>query len=151
MKKSAKILLSLAFSAGVIAVGTAMYTTKSEPTVRAPHKLYDSTPVVEEAKKTIDAYIEAALHSDVYTMLNTSKDIRYENEGMRKKEYYRVFADNPVKEIEVTRLKEVNDSLVMVGLEMINKDGNHNIVTLPVYKENGNWRVVVGVEVGSYK
>lgn len=95
------------------------------------------------ARQAVTLYIDSVQKGNVDGMMQYSHDIRYDSESQRRNEYGQLVQYQNVQDMHITGVKAVDDSLVMVSLRW-NENGTSRIMTLPVYNENGYWKVIVG-------
>ncbi|MGG1661290.1 hypothetical protein [Brevibacillus sp. NRS-1366] len=101
---------------------------------------------VEEARQAITLFKYAQDTKNVDEMIKYSRDIRYRDDRQRHKEYYKLFTQEPASIISVGSAKAVDSNLVMAEITY-QEDGKNHELTLPVYKIDGHWKLVIGIPV----
>lgn len=131
MKKTTAVL------ATVIAVGVAgaLYfgVSKSEAS---------ATPE-QEAKQVAKHYVDGLKSGNVDKIMQNSKDVRFKNDSERKQMYSDLANEQDVLKAEVVSVKLVDDSHANFALHAKFKSSGTQDVTLPMVKEDGNWKVVI--------
>ncbi|MGG1662481.1 hypothetical protein [Brevibacillus sp. NRS-1366] len=109
--------------------------------------LSSSNPV-EDARQSITLLKSALETKDVEEMIKYSTDIRFKDDIQRRKELSTIISQDSasISIIKIGRLHAVDDNLVMAQITFRDNGKNFDL-TLPVYKKDGQWKLVIGVSV----
>lgn len=104
-------------------------------------------PVEQEARQAVSNFFSAQKSGNVEQMINYST---YVHDITNLKELYTRFnKQHPLLNASITDAKVINNSLVIISTEIHFKD-RIMISTIPVYKENNQWKIVRGIPPQGY-
>lgn len=102
----------------------------------------DDSRAAKEAEAVMEKAIKAMRENDERGMIENTHDVRYQKQSDRQKNLESI--SNGIKDIQIDDVRSVNNTLVMVTITQTDTDDGVSIVTLPVYKMKGEWKVITG-------
>lgn len=113
---------------------------------------YASTTAEEEAKNAVTQYLQSVQVGDVEGMMEYTKDLRFPDEAQKRDSYELLALDtDAVRDLEVLSLNTIDSANMLLRIKFTSKYSGPHELELPVIKENGHWKVVVGGEQRSEK
>jgi len=97
---------------------------------------------LQEAKQAVEKYIEAIKNGNVDEMLKTTVDKRF-NDDSSKRRAYETLAKEKDQKAEILSVDRVDDTRMQLSLRVYTKAAGTQEITLPVVKENNEWKVVI--------
>jgi len=143
-----KVIVGLVLLAGLIGIGM-VYTTQTSVAGGQLDEAgnlvipADDSPAAKKAEDVMQKVIKAVMDDDVQGMIEYTHDVRYQNQSDRYKSQTELI-QNDIKEIRIIDVRSVNSTLVMITINQTSNDDRVSIVTLPVYKMKGKWKVITG-------
>ncbi|MDU7472318.1 MAG: DUF4878 domain-containing protein [Paenibacillus macerans] len=129
-------LLKSVFSLAVTIALVSSYSTTST--------FADSSKNEPNPEQVVTSYIKAIEDKNVDAVINLVKDTRYSSLQDLKQEYENMISDNVFIDIKAGNVKTVNESNAEVQLVAQRNDGlNETDITLPLIKEDGNWKILI--------
>jgi hypothetical protein len=124
------------FAATILAVGAVTLFA-------ADTGIYAKQSPEEEAKSTVTKYLDAVTSGDVEQILKYVEDKRYDDDARQKEEYSKMVTNSPVSKAEILSIQQVNESEMEATIKFVEKNNKNYEISLPVQKENGQWKVIV--------
>jgi hypothetical protein len=97
----------------------------------------------EEAHEVVTQYLDAVKSRNVDEMIKHVKDTRFPVEELRKR-YLEIHQENPVHTVELVELSKVSETHLLAKIRFTSNISGDQVIELPVVKENGEWKVVIG-------
>ncbi|WP_251579611.1 hypothetical protein [Paenibacillus sp. MER TA 81-3] len=135
MNKSLKITLGLTTLAIILSVSMSSVSKAS-------------IPDIQEAKNTVENYIEAIESKNVDEIMKWVKDTRFDSPAQQRSQYFTMFSNDPFSNASMINIQKINNNTMSVSIELDRKSNKESeIIQLPVIKEDGKWKLLVaGVE-----
>lgn len=107
-----------------------------------------SIPDIQEAKISVENYIEAIENRNIDEIMNWVKDTRFNSPAQQRSQYLSMFSTDPFSNPKIINIQKIDRSTMIASIELVRKENNNSeIVKLPVIKENGSWKLLInGVE-----
>ncbi|NQF17813.1 DUF4878 domain-containing protein [Brevibacillus sp. HB1.3] len=130
MKKSTKVAAFLLLGAAVVTGG--IWTSNT----------YASVNEEKEVKETVQIYLEALENGDASTMAKYTIDERFDNDEKKLKVYESAATEKMDIDMDSVSVEKIEDEKMSVTFHYTNRHASEDI-TLPVVKENDQWKVVI--------
>lgn len=132
MKRSSKILTTALVAAALIAGGVFVNSTMA------------SQDDEKMATKAVQEYVNGYKNGDIETMLKYVKDTRVTDQAELKDQYEQYVKQNKDHTaLKFLSVKKMDGEKYIAMIELSSKDFKTTTVTLPVIKENGEWKIFV--------
>ncbi|NQF13487.1 hypothetical protein HPY31_06065 [Brevibacillus sp. HB1.3] len=130
MKKSAKVAAILLLGAVVVIGG--IWTSNT----------YASVNEEKEVKEMVQIYLKALENGDTPTMVEYTIDERFDNDKDKQKVYESFGTQKMDIDMDSVSVEKIEDEKMSVTFHYSNEHVSEDI-TLPVVKENDQWKVVI--------
>lgn len=102
-----------------------------------------SQDVEQEVQQAVTGYINAVKTGNVDEAVKYVHDTRFPNVEATKAQYKNLFKESPMSHAEIVSIVEVDDTHAQVTIKAKTKLSGTQEVTLPVVKEDGQWKVLI--------
>lgn len=145
VKRYQRLTITL-LGAGMLAFGSnALFSMMAHGSTRS----VTDTQVQRDAMSAIKSFFHAQKVGDVPGMMSVSDDIQANNVSELKAMYQQWCNQRQQIATKVTNIKLVDSSLALASVDTTYRD-MVTVSCFPVYKMNGQWKVITGIPMAGY-